>query len=46
VIEVGSPEKPKVLIVDDETQVLNSLTDLLRKDFNIFATSDVKHRVF
>jgi response regulator RpfG family c-di-GMP phosphodiesterase len=41
VIEIGSPENPKVLIVDDETEVLNSLADLLRKDFHIFATSDV-----
>ena len=30
-IEIGSHEKPKVLIVDDETEVLNSLADLLRK---------------
>lgn len=40
-IEIGSPEKPKVLIVDDEAEVLHSLADLLRKDFHIFATSDV-----
>jgi len=40
-IEVGRQENPKVLIVDDEIQVLNSLADLLRKDFHIFATSDV-----
>ena len=40
-IEIGSHENPKVLIVDDETEVLNSLADLLRKDFHIFATEDV-----
>jgi response regulator RpfG family c-di-GMP phosphodiesterase len=40
-IEIGSHEKPKILIVDDEAEVLNSLADLLRKDFHIFATSDV-----
>lgn len=41
-IEIGNPEKPKILIVDDETQILTSLSDLLRKDFYIFATSDVE----
>jgi response regulator RpfG family c-di-GMP phosphodiesterase len=41
VIEIGSHEKPKILIVDDEAQVLSSLADLLRKDFYIFATTDV-----
>jgi response regulator RpfG family c-di-GMP phosphodiesterase len=41
-IEIGNQEKPKVLIVDDETEVLESLADLLRKDFHIFATSDVE----
>lgn len=40
-IEIGSHEKPKVLIVDDEVEVLNSLADLLRKEFHIFATMDV-----
>ena len=40
-IEIGNHEKSKVLIVDDETEVLNSLADLLRKDFHIFATADV-----
>jgi response regulator RpfG family c-di-GMP phosphodiesterase len=42
VIEIGNQEKPKILIVDDETEILNSLSDLLRKDFHIFATSDVE----
>ncbi len=41
VIEMGRHENPKVLIVDDETEVLNSLADLLRKDFHLFATSDI-----
>jgi C4-dicarboxylate-specific signal transduction histidine kinase len=41
-IEIGNPENPKVLIVDDEAEVLNSLADLLRKDFCIFATSDAE----
>ena len=40
-IEMGRHEKPKVLIVDDETEVLNSLADLLRKDFHLFATTDI-----
>jgi adenylate cyclase len=40
VIEIGRHENPKVLIVDDETEVLNSLADLLRKDYHIFATAD------
>lgn len=40
-IEIGSHEKPKILIVDDEADVLRSLADLLRKDFHILATSDV-----
>ena len=40
-IEIGRQENPKVLIVDDETEVLNSLADLLRKDFHLFATSDI-----
>ncbi len=41
-IEVGNPENPRILIVDDECEVLNSLADLLRKDFHIFATADVE----
>jgi response regulator RpfG family c-di-GMP phosphodiesterase len=40
-IEIGNSDNPKVLIVDDETEVLNSLSDLLRKDFHVYATSDV-----
>jgi DNA-binding NtrC family response regulator len=39
-IEIGSADNPKVLIVDDENEILNSLADLLRKDFHVFATSD------
>lgn len=41
-IEIGNREKPKVLIVDDETEVLSSIADLLRKDFHIFTTCDVR----
>jgi response regulator RpfG family c-di-GMP phosphodiesterase len=41
-IEIGNREKPKILIVDDETEVLSSLADLLRKDFHIFTTFDVR----
>ncbi len=40
-IEIGNRDNPNILIVDDETEVLNSLADLLRKDFHIFATDDV-----
>jgi response regulator RpfG family c-di-GMP phosphodiesterase len=40
-IEIGSHENPKILIVDDEIEVLKSLADLLRKDFHVFATTDV-----
>lgn len=41
-IEIGNRKKPKVLIVDDETEVLSSIADLLRKDFHIFTTFDVQ----
>lgn len=41
-IEIGNREKPKILIVDDETEVLRSIADLLRKDFHIFTTFDVR----
>lgn len=41
-IEIGNPKNPKILIVDDEAEILKSLSDLLRKDFHIFATSDVE----
>lgn len=40
-IEIGNKANPKILIVDDETEVLKSIADLLRKDFHIFATADV-----
>lgn len=39
--ETGDKSKPRILLVDDEAEVLNSLADLLRKDFQVFATSDV-----
>ena len=41
-IEIGNRKKPKILIVDDEAEVLSSIADLLRKDFHIFTTSDVR----
>lgn len=41
-INIGNPDNPKVLIVDDEIEVLISLADLLRKEFHIFATADVE----
>lgn len=41
-IKIGDQKNPKILIVDDETEVLTSLADLLRKDFYIFATADVE----
>lgn len=41
-IESGNREKSKVLIVDDETEVLSSIADLLRKDFHVFTTIDVR----
>lgn len=41
-LEIGSPTHPKVLIVDDEAEVLQSLADLLRKDFHVIATSDIE----
>ncbi len=41
-IEIGNRAKPKVLIVDDETEVLSSVADHLRKDFHIFTISDVR----
>ena len=40
--EIGNREKPKVLIVDDETEVLSSIADLLRKDFHVFTTVDIR----
>lgn len=40
-IELGNRTRPKILIVDDETEVLRSIGDLLRKDFHVFATADV-----
>lgn len=40
IIERGGRDKAKVLIVDDEKQVLESLSDLLRKEFHVLTTDD------
>ena len=37
-IEVGARDRPKILVVDDERGVLESLADFLRKDFHVLAT--------
>lgn len=34
------PVKPKVLVVDDEPGVLESIRELLRREFEVFVTSD------
>ena len=39
-IERGGGNRANVLIVDDEKQVLESLSDLLRKEFHVYATDD------
>jgi response regulator RpfG family c-di-GMP phosphodiesterase len=36
--EWGRPDRPLVLIVDDEPQILQSLGDLLRREFRVIAT--------
>jgi DNA-binding NtrC family response regulator len=40
-IRAGNEGNPKILVVDDEEEVLWSLADLLRKDFFIHGTTDV-----
>ncbi len=37
-IDIGPRDRPKVLIVDDELGVLDSLADSLRKEFHVLAT--------
>lgn len=39
-IERGPAYLPTVLVVDDEVQVLESMADLLRREFHVLATSD------
>lgn len=41
-IKSGRSELPKVLLVDDEIEILQSLTDLLRKEFHVLATSSAE----
>ncbi len=41
-IELGRVSKPGVLVVDDEPQIVESLTDLLRRDYHVFGTDDVE----
>lgn len=38
----GRDHLPEVLVVDDEPEVLRSLEDLLRKEFQVHATSDAE----
>ncbi len=39
-LEWGRKKNPTVLIVDDEPSILESLGDLLRREFHVLATSD------
>lgn len=39
-IETGTRPNPTVLVVDDEPGVLESLADLLRKEFHVLGTTD------
>lgn len=41
-IELGRVSNPGVLVVDDEPQIVESLTDLLRRDYHVFGTDDVE----
>jgi len=40
---VSSAHKPRLLVVDDEERILNSLKALFRDDFHVFATSNCNH---
>lgn len=40
-IELGRAGKPGVLVVDDEPQILESIADLLRRDYHVFGTDDI-----
>jgi response regulator RpfG family c-di-GMP phosphodiesterase len=41
VIRRGSPGRPVVLVIDDEVGVLESVADLLRTEYDVWATTDV-----
>ncbi|HTA45232.1 MAG TPA: response regulator [Bryobacteraceae bacterium] len=41
----GSPLKPKVLVVDDEPNILQSIHDLLEDDFEVVTTTDAAQAV-
>lgn len=40
-IELGRIGKPGVLVVDDEPQIVESIADLLRRDYHVFGTDDI-----
>ncbi|MCX7199710.1 MAG: protein kinase [Proteobacteria bacterium] len=40
---LSSAHKPRLLVVDDEERILNSLKALFRDDFHVFATSNCNH---
>ncbi len=42
-VPVSSAHKPRLLVVDDEERILNSLKALFRDDFHVFATSNCDH---
>ena len=39
------PSKPKVLVVDDEPQILESIHDLLENDFDVVVSADARQAV-
>jgi response regulator RpfG family c-di-GMP phosphodiesterase len=41
-IELGRIGNPGVLVVDDEPQIVESVADLLRRDYHVFGTDDVE----
>ncbi len=44
-IETGKKNTQKVLIIDDEVDILESLSDLLRKEFHVFASTDIDEAI-
>jgi response regulator RpfG family c-di-GMP phosphodiesterase len=38
----GTADRPRILVVDDDGDVLDSLVELLRRDYEVIATSDPK----